>query len=338
MSTIKWHDIQKWGVEGKGWKDTERYYDRLPKRARKIVPEPVWNLSRSATGMAVLFETDAPAIHAKWELRSAEINEINFPAAGFSGLDIYTWIGKKWRWVAAGQLVRTPKHQQPIIEGMNPIRRKYLLYLPLRNPVVKIEIGIPAGSSFKAIPPRKEKPIVYYGTSIAHGAFASRPGMVHSAILGRWLNKPVINLGFSGNGKMEKELAELISELDAQIYVLDCLPNMSVELVNERVENFVRILRAKHPKTPIVLVEDRPHSNSWIRPGLMADHMKRWKAHDRIFKKLKKDGIKDIYYIKGKSLFGDDNEGSPDASHPTDLGFMRQAEIMYPVLRKLCRK
>ncbi len=335
MSKMKWFNIQKWGVEGKGWKDTERYYDRLPKRAKKVVPEAVWNLSRSATGMAVLFETDAPAIHARWQLRSEQINEINFPAAGFSGLDLYTWVGKKWRWVAAGHLVRTPKHQQPIIEGMIPAKRKYLMYLPLRNPVIKIEIGVPAGSSFKPIPPRREKPIVYYGTSIVHGAFASHAGMVHSSILGRWLNKPVINLGFSGNGKMEKELAELISELDAQVYVLDCLPNMSVEQVNERVENFVRILRAKHAKTPIVLVEDRPHTNSWIRPALMADHMRRWKAHARIFKKLKKSGIRDIYYIKGKSLFGDDNEGSPDSSHPTDLGFMRQAEMIYPVLKKL---
>ncbi|HCE44504.1 MAG TPA: hypothetical protein DET40_13235 [Lentisphaeria bacterium] len=335
---IKWHDIQDWGVEGKGWNDTVKYFDRLPARAQKVVPEPVWNLSRTATGMAALFETDAPAIHARWKLGSDQMNEMNFPAAGFSGLDLYAWTGKTWRWVGAGHLVKEKNHEQPIIEGMKPVKRKYILYLPMRNPVVQVEIGIPGGSSFKAVPPRKEKPVVFYGTSIVHGAFSSHSGMVHTSILGRWLNRPVINLGFSGNGRMEPELAELIAGIDAKIYVLDCLPNMGIKEVVERVENFVRILRKKRPRTPIVLVEDRPHTNSWVRVALLAEHKKKWKAHLKIYENLRKSGIKDLYYIKGKSLFGDDSEGSPDSSHPTDLGYMRQAEAMYPLLRRLCGK
>ncbi len=55
---MKWHNIKDWGVEGKGWDDTVKYYDRLPRRAQKIVPEPVWDLSRSVPGVAVLFETN----------------------------------------------------------------------------------------------------------------------------------------------------------------------------------------------------------------------------------------------------------------------------------------
>ncbi len=335
---IKWHDIQDWGVEGKGWNDTVKYFDRLPARAQKSVPEPVWNLSRSATGMAALFETDAPAIHARWKLESDQIGEPNFPVAGFSGLDLYAWTGKSWRWVGAGHNIKERNHEQCLIEGMKPVKRKYILYLPMRNPVLQVEIGIPEGSKFKAVPPRREKPVVFYGTSIVHGAYASHSGIVHTSILGRWLNRPVINLGFSGNGRMEKELAELVSELDAKAYVLDCLPNMGINEVIERAENFVRILRKKRPKTPIVLVEDRPHTNSWIKPALMAEHTQKWKSHHKIFEKLKKSGIKDLYYIKGSSLFGDDSEGSLDSSHPSDLGYMRMAESLYPILRRLCGK
>ena len=47
-----------------------------------------------------------------------------------------------------------------------------------------------------------------------HGACASRPGMSISSILGRRLNRPVVNLGFSGNGKMEIPVADLIGSLN----------------------------------------------------------------------------------------------------------------------------
>ncbi len=334
----QWHNIQNWKVEGKGWKDTAKYFDRLPASAEGSVPDPVWYLSRSATGMAVLFETDASEIHARWELESEMIHEPNFPAAAFSGLDLYVWTGKAWRWVGAGHLITSRCHEQPLVEEMNPGNRRYLLYLPLRNPVLKVEIGIPEGATLQPVPPRKDKPLVFYGTSIVHGAYASHAGMVHPSILGRWLNRPVINLGFSGNGRMEPELAALLGELPAQAYILDCVPNMDVADIQDRAENFVHTLRKARPKTPIILVAGRPHTNSWIRPALLLKETQKGEAYRKAYKRLKKGGVKNLYYISGESLFGDDCEASLDASHPSDLGFMRMAESLYPVLRKLCRK
>ena len=68
---LVWHDVKTWGVEGKGFADTLRYYDRFPAKAEKTVPAPVWDLSRHSAGMLVRFETDAPAIHARWALLKA---------------------------------------------------------------------------------------------------------------------------------------------------------------------------------------------------------------------------------------------------------------------------
>ena len=147
-----------------------------------------------------------------------------------------------------------------LASGLPEGRREYLLYMPLYNGVSSVEIGIPADRTIARPAPRAEdrrKPIVFYGTSITQGGCASRPGMVHTAILGRRLDRPVINLGFSGNGVMEPEIATLLAELDPAVYVLDCLPNMTAAQVEQRVEPFVRTLRKAHPSTPIVLAEDR---------------------------------------------------------------------------------
>ena len=70
-----------------------------------------------------------------------------------------------------------------------------------------MEVTVPKQSYFKPLPVRNDKPIVVYGTSITQGACASRPDSHGpNAILGRKLDRPVINLGFSGNGRLGKEL------------------------------------------------------------------------------------------------------------------------------------
>jgi len=332
---MNWHNIREWGVEGKGWTDTERYYDRLPLRVRETVPEEVWSLSHSATGMAALFESDAPEIRGRWRMESAAFNEPNFPAAGFSGLDLYTWTKKGWLWVGAGHEVQGASHEQALADRMEPKKRKFLLYLPLRNPVESVEIGVPDGATFTPIGPRTRKPVVFYGTSIVHGAYASRPGTIHPAILGRRLNRPTINLGFSGNARMESVMADLLAELTAKVYVLDCVPNMNADQVRERVVPFVLTLHKARPETPIVLVGERPYTNSWIRPSIRREEKERATEYRRAFKTLL-GGVKHLYYIDGTNLFGNDHEAAADGSHPSDLGFRRMADILYPVLRKLC--
>ena len=88
--------------------------------------------------------------------------------------------------------------------------------------------------------------------------------MTHVAMLGRTFNREVMNLGFSGNGRMEPEVVELMSEIDAACFVIDCLPNLEPAQVAERTEPLVRKLREARPKTPILMVEDRSYSDSFL--------------------------------------------------------------------------
>lgn len=331
---IVWHDVTTWGVEGKGWTDTLSYFDRLPKHAHGVVRDAVWQLSRHAAGMCVLFETDAPAIHARWTLTLEQLAMPHLCAAAKSGLDLYARDREgHWRWVGATKPETFPEVSQALISGMPQETRSYLLYLPLYNGVTSLHVGVPEGTTFRGVSPRTQNTIVYYGTSIAHGASASRPGMAHPAILGRRLDVPVINLGFSGNGQMDLEVAHLLAELDPAVYVVDCLPNMKADLVQERAAEFVRILRSARPLTPIVLVEDRTHTQSYWLPAWQERHRTSRAALRAAYETLRAEGLDDLVYVEGEDLIGSDGEGTVDGSHPNDLGFARMADALEPVLR-----
>ena len=330
-----WHDVTQWGVEGRGWADQERkkWFDRLPAKAEGKVTAAVWGLSRDSAGMMVRFKTDAKAIYTRYTLTKTNLAMPHMPATGVSGLDLYARNDKgEWRWV---QVTRpgSAKVETTIISDLAPGLREYAAYLPLYNGIESLAIGVPSGAQFEGLAPRAEKPIIFYGTSITHGACASRPGMVHTAILGRRFDRPVINAGFSGNGRMDAAVGDLLAEIDAAAYVIDCLPNMGPADVTAKCVPLVKQLRAARPNTPIVLVEDRRMTNDWITPGKKKFHDDNHAALRAAFEQLQKEGITKLSYIPGDHLYGDDTEGATDASHANDLGFMRQADVFEPVLR-----
>lgn len=333
-----WYDIKLLGLEGQGWNEVAAPFDRLPAKAQGKVRDAVWNLSRQSAGLCVRFRSDSPKIEARWELTSANLAMPHMPATGVSGLDLYVRDDQgKWRWAANGRPT-AKTNTAALVAGLERKPRDYLLYLPLYNGVSTVEIGLPGDAKLlpaDPYPAGQQKPIVFYGTSITQGGCASRPGMVHTAILGRSLNFPVINLGFSGNGQMEPEVGEFIAEIDASIYVIDCLPNLGPAQVKERTEPLVKQLRAKHPQTPILLVEDRTYSDAFLNRGKRQRNDESRKELQAAYERLHADGVKGLHYLAGEQLLGDDNEGTVDSSHPTDLGFFRQAEAFEAALRPI---
>ncbi len=335
-----WYDVRLLGVEGQGWSGDELAspFDRLPARAEGVVRDDVWNLSRHSAGICVRFETDATTISAKWNLISDQLDMPHMPATGVSGLDLYARDDEgDWRWLACG-FPASQENTVTLCSDIIPGRREYLLYMPLYNGVSEVAIGIPEGNSLftaSAYPSGHEKPIVFYGTSITQGGCASRPGMVHTAILGRWLDRPIINLGFSGNGRLETEFTQFMAEIDAAVFVLDCLPNLGADDVAARTEPVVQLIREHHPETPILLVEDRTYSDAIFNPGKRERNDSSRAAFRAAYDRLIAAGDEHIFYLEGEHLLGEDNEGTVDSSHPTDLGFLRQAEVFRVALEPL---
>ena len=314
-----WYDGRLLLLEGKGWENTESYYDRLPAAAKDKVRAPVWDLSHDSAGMCLRFLTEATSIRVRWTLRKENLALPHMPATGVSGIDLYLRTDHgRWTFVKNGRPTsRSNEASFRVTPGA-----ECLLYLPLYNGVESIRIGVPKDKTLSKpveSPGQQNKPIVFYGTSITQGGCASRPGMACTAIVRRQLDLPVINLGFSGNGKMEPEMADLLAELDPAVYVLDCLWNMQPAEVSQRVAPFVKKLRAARPGTPILLVEDCSVRN--VTPT------EKGKILRRIYEDLKAEGIHDLHFLANQDMLGTDGDGTVDGCHPNDAGMMRQAAV-----------
>jgi hypothetical protein len=244
---------------------------------------------------------------------------------GSSGVDLYERKGGEWEFAGVGKPVETTRTTTILTRGRTGLMTEYVMYLPLYDTVTELQIGVSPEAVLVPATPRKQKPIVFYGTSITQGGCASRAGMCHTSILSRWLNWPVVNLGFSGSGKSEPGVQEVVSEIDAAAFVLEPLPNMTVELVKERIPGFVKLLRKKHPMTPILLVENPLYSTTSTMN--MALH--------QIFEEQKKKGVRRLHYLYGEAQLAGRENATVDGVHPTDLGFLRMATVYEPMLKMM---
>lgn len=330
-SSLVWYDAKLLTVEGKGYTDTEGFWERLPERAKGKVPPAVWGLSKHTAGLCVRFVTDATTIAASWD-GAVKLRMNHMALTGSAGLDLYYREGRSWKYAATGR-PRDEATTQVLVgewpgRPLPPGEREYLLYLPLYHPITDLKIAVPPEARLTPAAPRpraRTAPIVFYGTSITQGGCASRAGMCHTAILGRWFDRPVINLGFSGSGKGEPEMAELVAEIPAAVFVLEPLPNMNVQQVRERLPVWIETLRRAHRRTPIVLV---------MNP-LKAEGDEQNRALAEVYQNARRKGVKQLYLLPARPQLAGRENGTVDGVHPTDLGFLRMADAYAPLLRQI---
>ncbi|MBA4058127.1 MAG: acetylhydrolase, partial [Marivirga sp.] len=332
-------------VEGQPWKtEAKNPFDRLPARAEKTVRSDVWNLSHHTAGLLLRFRSNADQIIVRYITGGPRAMH-HMPATGVSGLDLYAInTDGKWLWCAGkyafGDTIEYRFNGLEPNDAYHQKGREYRLYFPLYNSVTWLEIGIPDKAQFNPIPIRQEKPIVVYGTSITQGGCASRPGMAWPAIVGRKMDRPLINLGFSGNGRLEKEVIDLIREIDAKVYILDCLPNLDAsdvtkfQHVQNRVVQSVKQLRQKSSTTPILLVEHCGFTDEGINPSRRNNVSALNKAQREALEVLKSEGYNNLYLLT-KDEIGLTLDGTVDGIHPNDLGMQEYATGYERKLRTL---
>lgn len=337
---VVWHDPMKCGyevVQNQAFADEIGEYQRLPLRAQDVVRLPVWNLAQNSAGLAIHFYTNSPTLEVRYKTTSRNYAMNHMPATGVSGVDLYRidyhgkWESCEGNYSFGEQVVFK---YIDLVDAYHKRGFEYRLYLPLYNGVQQLEIGVQEGAKFSFIPVSCEKPIVIYGTSIAQGGCASRPAMAWGSILQRSVDYPVVNLGFSGNGRLETEVIDFINEIDARLYILDCIPNLtSHKDVEQRVINAVKQIRSKHDE-PILLIEHPGYANdaTYARHREMTSASN--KASRKAYEALVAEGVADLYYISQAEL-GCTAEMMVDYIHLTDYGMKQQASVVERRVREI---
>jgi lysophospholipase L1-like esterase len=326
-------------MDGLPWfKENGGSLSRLPQRDKAEFRKQVWSLAQCPSGARIRFRTDSSNLAIRLEYGSPP-NMLNMQAYGQTGVDVYV-DGEYLASAVADKDARAGKVYERMLFAFPQnarMEREIVLYLPLYKPVKILGVGVePNAKIANPKPFARARPVVFYGTSITQGGCASRPGMSYEAILCRQLNIDFVNLGFSGNGLGEPEVARAVAEIDAACFVLDFGANhKTFDAMREVYAPFLEHIRARHPKTPIVVVTLLHTSREKRIPSLGADWRQRRQFIEGIVREQIKAGDNRLYLVDGGLLLGRaPDDCLVDGSHPNDLGFSRMAEGLRPVIGK----
>lgn len=317
-------------------------FGRLPAELETAVRPAVWHLGRNAAGLYVDFKTNADSIHVYYQVNGA-IQMPHMPATGVSGLDLYAYDeeAKVWNWAHGSYSFKdTISYKFDRIGSEKKLT--YRLYLPLYNSVEWMEIAVSNGETIDIVK-EETSPLVIYGTSIAQGACASRPGLAWTNLLGRAIDIPVVNLAFSGNGRLEEPLLKLIRGEQPQLIVLDCLPNLTVTdpASEERLDSLVRHavynFRKTMPDVPIILTEHSGGFNPSILNETSGAASERTTLVARkAVQQLKDEGVENLYVLPNSTI-GLDVESTVDYVHPNDIGMQKIADAYSTLIKQILK-
>ena len=331
LPPLEWHDGATLDIEGRGFPgQTDSPYVRLPERWKCKIPEGVWNASRTSMGFCVRFVTDSESVGVRWEAAALPPPHPQIAPGGQSGIDIYRRApGGAWEHVRAAVPDAKAKRGEVCVSWTPG--DECLVYLPMRiHRLTSFAIGLEPGHRLDPPPPHAvAKPVVHYGTSIVHGARASRPGMAFTAILSRLADVELVNLGFPGFGRMELPMADLLAEIDATLYIVDCDWNMDEEMQRERYEPFVRRLRDLRPATPILLCGGCTETGVARPQEVFARG---------VFEKLKaEDPAKwaNLHFLSGVGQLPVSSDATTDHIHPNDYGLAHMGPVYAAAVRDI---
>ncbi len=335
---IAWYDPGQppFRLSGFPWFEQDKVFRRLPVNPSHPLPPAVNSLANNTAGGTVAFRSTSARILVKVVLTSKSDGMFHMAPTGKSGFDLYVGPPGSQKTAGVTRMDEGVTEYQAQLFSGGKGWNEFTLNFPLYNGVKSLRIGLSEGAEI-APPSPYAGPgkVIVYGGSTVQGACASRPGRYHLSIVSRRLNREIVNLGFSGNGKLEPELAEIMAQIDSPaILVVEGERNAGYEKVVERLETFLRTLRRHHPGVPIVVMSANPYGNEWRQAG----NRPRILAFQKELVARLRENDPDVHLFDSSNLLGDDfYECSVDGSHPTDLGFQRMADGLAPFLARLLK-
>ncbi len=339
---LKYTDARDFRIINKGFNDTYGPYTRIPTYLKDSVRPELWERAQCSSGIGIRFATDSKRVGVRYNLLW-NTHMAHMADTGLKGTDLYRLSDDgKWEYVNTNRPSKKDSIQSKIyVENLKGDMREFMIYLPLYDGVNWIEIGVDSTATFSKPNidnPRASKKIVMYGTSILQGGCATRTGMVATNMIQRDLNCEVVNIGISGEGKMDECMARAMAKIpNVSAFVIDPIPNCTEMMCDTLTYGFVNILRTLRPEVPIVMIEGQIYPYAKFDTFFEKYLPKKNAAFRKNYEKMKKENPKNLYYVTCEGLIGDDNEGTVDGIHLTDIGFRRYADKLIPVLKKFVK-
>lgn len=317
--------------------DTPKPFQRVDLTKYKKLPDAVnTRLTRSA-GIAISFKTNSSVISAKWTTDSRSTS-VGLTPIAYRGLDLYIKKAGKWQFAGVASPANGKKESSDIlVSNLKKGEYECLLYLPIYSDTESLSIGVEPGATLTAGDQPFKKRILIYGSSIVQGAGASRPGMAYPARLSRQTGLNFLNLGTAAVAKMEPEVADMVADIQADAYILDCIPNSFPNQVKERLAPLITKIRKSHPNAPIIVMQSVVREIGYFdqRTGKKVQLQNMYTQTE--VQKLQNEGDKNLYLLQSIDFLGDDHEGSVDGTHPNDLGFDRMLNVIRPQLLEILK-
>ena len=314
---LVWHNVTEAPFTVYGG---DRNFHRMPPEVSEKVSEGVHTLNLTApAGIRVRFATDSDSIAVRCRVKGSKT----------VGFDLYELI--------CGEEIFSKGFRSDLFmtDGDFEARRvqyfeKRVRYLTLNFPYFGqfdyVEVGLDEDAELLPGKPYiNEAPVVFYGSSITMGAWASRPGNTYEALISQKYNLNYINLGFAGRAKGEPQMAEYIASLPMTAFVLDYDHNAKDYMeLGETHEPFYRIVREKNPELPIFMLT-RPDCFDYP----ISVEKRRAVIHST-YEKAVSEGDKNVYFLDGATFFSGTNyhNCTRDGTHPNDIGFLRMSEVI----------
>ncbi|MEG1915336.1 MAG: SGNH/GDSL hydrolase family protein [Muribaculaceae bacterium] len=339
---LRYVNAQNLKIINKGFNDTFGPYTRIPAYLKDSVRPELWERAQCSSGIAIRFATNSKRVGVRYNLLW-NTHMAHMADTGLKGTDLYRLSDEgKWEYVNTNRPSKKDSIQsKTYVENLKGDMREFMIYLPLYDGVNWLEVGVDNNSTITKPMidnPRAGMKIIMYGTSILQGGCSTRTGMVSTSMIQRDLNCEVVNIGISGEGKMDMCMARAMAKIpDAVAFVIDPIPNCTKMMCDTLTYGFVNCLRKLRPEVPIVMVEGPIYPYAKFDTFFGKYLPEKNAAFRKNYEILKKENPKNIYYITTDGLIGDDNEATVDGIHFTDIGFRRYADKLIPILNKILK-
>src|SRR5690606_17481273 len=306
-ANLKFIDATTLTVIGKA-EASPHHHHRIDTSKYKNLPARVTSLATNSAGLALAFTTNSKRVFIKWCVDRGGTMPYLTPVNN-NGFDLYIKVNDRWQFAGSASTT-TACNEQYIVNNMEEGERECLLFFPTYKEVKSLEIGVDKEAHLTSSDNPFTKRIVVYGSSIVQGASVSRPGMSYTNKLSRMTGYHFINLGFSGSAKMEPEVADMISGISADAFILDCVPTSNPTQVKERTNQLVKKIRKKHPEVPIIILQSLIRQHGYFNK-VIDRHVRDQNINilNEVIR-LIEEGDDKIHFITSENWLGNDYEGT----------------------------